>query len=119
MRIAFVTETWQPAVNGIVTRLEFTARELLRRGHEVLILAPGGSQPASGDIEVRTVPAVGLPFVYGGQPWGLPLPRTRHLLGGFEPDGVVTPPRLCPKCHGESWERFAKPGSILDNANRY
>lgn len=38
---------------------------------------------------------------------------------GFEPDDVVTPPRLCPKCHCKSWERFAKPGSILDNANRY
>ena len=38
---------------------------------------------------------------------------------GFEPEAVVTPPRLCPKCHGESWERFAKPGSILDNADRY
>ena len=38
---------------------------------------------------------------------------------GFEPEGVVTPPRLCPKCHGESWERFAKPGSILENAARY
>ncbi len=38
---------------------------------------------------------------------------------GFEPEGVVTPPRLCPKCHGESWERFARPGSILENANRY
>jgi rubrerythrin len=38
---------------------------------------------------------------------------------GFEPEGVVTPPRFCPKCHGESWERFARPGSILDNANRY
>lgn len=38
---------------------------------------------------------------------------------GFEPEGVVTPPKLCPKCHGESWERFARPGSILDNAQRY
>ena len=38
---------------------------------------------------------------------------------GFEPDDPVTAPRLCPKCHGESWERFAKPGSILENANRY
>lgn len=38
---------------------------------------------------------------------------------GFEPEGAVTPPKLCPKCHGESWERFARPGSILDNANRY
>ena len=38
---------------------------------------------------------------------------------GFEPEEVVTPPRICPKCHAESWERFAIPGSILDNANRY
>ena len=38
---------------------------------------------------------------------------------GFEPDGAVTPPRFCPKCHSTSWERFARPGSILDNANRY
>jgi hypothetical protein len=38
---------------------------------------------------------------------------------GFEPDDVVTPPKTCPKCHSKSWERFAKPGSILDNAERY
>lgn len=38
---------------------------------------------------------------------------------GFEPEGVVTPPPLCPKCHGKTWERFARPGSILENANRY
>ncbi len=38
---------------------------------------------------------------------------------GFEPEDAVVAPRVCPKCHGESWERFAKPGSVLDNANRY
>lgn len=38
---------------------------------------------------------------------------------GFEPEGAVTPPRFCPKCHSTSWERFARPGSILDDANRY
>jgi hypothetical protein len=37
---------------------------------------------------------------------------------GYEPDDVVTPPRLCPKCHSKSWERYARPGSILDNAMR-
>jgi hypothetical protein len=37
---------------------------------------------------------------------------------GFEPDDVVIAPRVCPKCHSESWERFARPGSILENANR-
>ena len=38
---------------------------------------------------------------------------------GFEPDNVVTPPRLCPKCHAKSWERFARPGGILENAEHY
>lgn len=38
---------------------------------------------------------------------------------GFEPEDVVVAPRLCPKCHSAAWERFARPGSILDNANRY
>ncbi len=38
---------------------------------------------------------------------------------GFETEAAVTPPRVCPKCHGESWERFARPGSILENAERY
>jgi len=38
---------------------------------------------------------------------------------GYEPADVVVAPRICPKCHGESWERFAKPGSILENAKRY
>lgn len=37
---------------------------------------------------------------------------------GFEPEDTVVAPRICPKCHGESWERFARPGSILENASR-
>jgi hypothetical protein len=38
---------------------------------------------------------------------------------GFEPEDTVVPPRLCPKCHCKSWERYTRPGSILDNAGRY
>jgi hypothetical protein len=38
---------------------------------------------------------------------------------GFEPDDVVRPPKICPKCHSEAWERYARPGSILQNADRY
>lgn len=38
---------------------------------------------------------------------------------GYEPEDSIVPPKVCPKCHGESFERFARPGSILDNANRY
>lgn len=38
---------------------------------------------------------------------------------GFEPEVAVTAPRVCPKCHANSWERFARPGSILENSSRY
>jgi predicted Zn-ribbon and HTH transcriptional regulator len=38
---------------------------------------------------------------------------------GFEPEDAVVAPRLCPKCHGNAWERYARPGSILENAARY
>lgn len=38
---------------------------------------------------------------------------------GYEPEDSVVAPRVCPKCHGETFERFARPGSILENANRY
>jgi hypothetical protein len=40
-------------------------------------------------------------------------------LCGFEPEDAVVPPKVCPKCHGQSWERFTRPGSILENAERY
>ena len=38
---------------------------------------------------------------------------------GYEPENTVVAPRICPKCHAESFERFARPGSILTNAERY
>lgn len=38
---------------------------------------------------------------------------------GFEPEGAVVAPRFCPKCHSQGFERYAKPGSILNNADRY
>jgi predicted Zn-ribbon and HTH transcriptional regulator len=38
---------------------------------------------------------------------------------GYEPEDAVTPPKTCPKCRSTSWERFALPGSILANSERY
>ena len=40
MRIAVVTETWAPSVDGVVVRLENTVRELRAAGHEVMVVAP-------------------------------------------------------------------------------
>ena len=38
---------------------------------------------------------------------------------GFEPEGAVVAPRICPKCHSRSWELYARPRGILENADRY
>lgn len=92
VRIAYVTETWFPSVNGVVTRLAATVSELARRGNQVLVVAPHVSGPGRWrelpGTTVRHVPSVGLPFIYGGQPWGLPLPRVVGLLDRWDPDLV-------------------------------
>jgi glycosyltransferase involved in cell wall biosynthesis len=88
LRIAYVTETWLPTVNGVVTRLRSTALELSRRDHELLVIAPARcDQPVEG-IQVTGILSFGLPFIYAGQPWGLPLPRVWRALDEFEPDLV-------------------------------
>jgi glycosyltransferase involved in cell wall biosynthesis len=101
VRIAYVTETWFPSINGVVTRLAATVSELAGRGHEVLVVAPhvsgtgDWSEPAGATV--RHVPSVGLPFIYGGQPWGLPLPRVVGLLDRFAPDLIHA---VCPTLLG-------------------
>lgn len=97
MRIAIVTETWLPAVNGVVTRLVATVSELVAQDHVVMVVCPTIAETPDGDAPpgatVRHVPSVGLPFIYGGQPWGLPLPRVVRLLDLFRPDLVHA---VCP-----------------------
>jgi hypothetical protein len=38
---------------------------------------------------------------------------------GFEPEEAVVAPRICPKCHSRAWEQYARPGGILENADRH
>ncbi|HWD06207.1 MAG TPA: glycosyltransferase family 1 protein [Amycolatopsis sp.] len=84
MRIAFVTETWLPSTDGIVTRLLATVERLRADDHDILIIAPEGGESALPGVEVRTVPTVGAKFLYGGKRWGLPLPRVHHFLREFD-----------------------------------
>ncbi len=88
MRIAFVTETWLPSTDGVVTRVRETVRELKRRGHEILIVAPQGGESTFEGITVKSVPTFSVSFVYGGKPWGIPLPRVQKFLDDFRPDVV-------------------------------
>ncbi|HEX5401675.1 MAG TPA: hypothetical protein VFX16_05155 [Pseudonocardiaceae bacterium] len=53
MRIAFVTETWLPSTDGVVTRITSTVRELRAAGHEVLVVAPGPADAGYVGAAVR------------------------------------------------------------------
>jgi glycosyltransferase involved in cell wall biosynthesis len=59
MKIALVTDAWQPQVNGVVTTLVELVRELSAAGHRVVVLHPGlfKTRPCPGyagiDLAVR------------------------------------------------------------------
>jgi len=61
MRIAYVTDTYLPEINGAVTAIDSHTRELAARGHEVLIVSPAypafTDEPAPG-ITIARYPAV-------------------------------------------------------------
>jgi rubrerythrin len=41
-----------------------------------------------------------------------------RTCGYGPPDGIAAP-KQCPKCFASGWERFALPGSLLTNIDRY
>lgn len=88
VRIAIVTETWRPYVDGVVTRLSATVRMLRREGHDVLVVAPESGETSFEGARVRGVGTFRVPFIYGGRPWGYPLARVGRYLDEFRPDVV-------------------------------
>ena len=87
MRVALVSETWQPCLDGVVTRLSHTVTELVHRGHEVLVVAPTLGVPLRGVVQERTRGFV-VPFIDLRRRWGLPDPRVPTMLRSFAPDVV-------------------------------
>jgi glycosyltransferase involved in cell wall biosynthesis len=64
LRIAFFTETFLPATDGVVTRLRYTLEELARVGDDMLVVAPrypdGGPDSYAG-APIYRVPGVPFP----------------------------------------------------------
>src|SRR5690606_41809802 len=84
LRIALVTETFLPKVDGVVTRLVATLEALERLGHEVLVLAPPGAPDTSAGA--RVVAASGLPFPrYPEHTIALPFNRHSRDVEDFAP----------------------------------
>lgn len=92
MRIAYVTESFPPDVNGVAVTAVRVASELVSRGHEPLVIAPepAGRRPrpdASLGFPVIRVPSLALPL-YPGFRLGLPGPHIRAMLRAHRTDVV-------------------------------
>ncbi|MEM9710662.1 MAG: glycosyltransferase family 1 protein [Actinomycetota bacterium] len=87
MRIVVVAETFLPEMNGVTNSVLRVVEQLDRRGHEVLIVAPGTGPGRVGGIPVERVPGVSLPR-YSSISVGVPGRRLRELITGFAPDVV-------------------------------
>lgn len=92
VRIAYVTESFPPDVNGVAHTAVRVAEHLLSRGHDPLVIAP---EAASGvecpdrafDFPVVRVRSVAVP-VYPGFRVGLPGPRVRQAIAAHDADLV-------------------------------
>jgi Glycosyltransferase len=114
MRVALFTESFDPVINGVSTSVKTLAAELVRAGHDPVIIAPRypdyeDVDSASDGIEVRRLPSWRTllnpenPFAY--PPTGLYTPRA-YRDGGFaivhtqQPFGMGLHGRVCARRSG-------------------
>src|SRR6185369_13062314 len=92
MRVAIVTESFPPDVNGVANSVARMLPHLVESGHEPLVIAPQSSSgtPRLADpvaAEVVRLPAVSMPG-YPGVRLALPGARVGSVLRSFRPDVV-------------------------------
>jgi glycosyltransferase involved in cell wall biosynthesis len=85
LRIALFTETFLPRIDGTVTRICHTIRQLRRQGHEVLVIAPKSDLLEYEGAQVHGVP--GFPFpLYPELKVSIPQPSISKVLREFRPE---------------------------------
>ena len=83
MRVAVVSESFLPTVNGVTNSVARVLEHLRERGHEATVIVPAAGAPRHyAGFEVREVPAIG----YREFPVGLPSPIVQRHLAEFAPD---------------------------------
>jgi len=83
MRVAVVTESFLPTVNGVTTSVGKVLEHLAAHGHEAMVIAPAAGAPSRhAGFEVHQVPSI----AYRQFPVGLPSPQVQRLIEAFAPD---------------------------------
>ncbi len=84
MRVAVVSESFLPTVNGVTTSVLRVLEHVKARGHESVVIAPAGAPTEYAGARVVSVPTVS----YREFPVGLPTPIVSRTLAEFAPDVV-------------------------------
>ncbi|MFD1146875.1 glycosyltransferase family 4 protein [Saccharothrix hoggarensis] len=87
MRVAIVTESFLPQVNGVTNSVVRVLEHLRAHGHQALVVAPGAGADDHFGTPVVRVPAVDLPR-FSSLPVGVPTRRVLTALADFRPDVV-------------------------------
>jgi phosphatidylinositol alpha 1,6-mannosyltransferase len=87
VRIAIVTESFLPQINGVTNSVLRVLEHLRRRGDAALVIAPGAGPDECEGFPVIRLPAVDLPLV-SSLPIGFPTRRLLRGLQEFRPDVV-------------------------------
>ncbi|HEY0807912.1 MAG TPA: glycosyltransferase family 1 protein [Pseudonocardiaceae bacterium] len=87
MRIAVVTESFLPTINGVTNSVCRILEHFALRGHQALVITPGDGPAEYAGHRVVAVPGVALPG-YRSFVLGLPTARLREILADFAPDVV-------------------------------
>jgi glycosyltransferase involved in cell wall biosynthesis len=94
MRIVLFTETFVPKVDGIVTTLCQTIKQLKSLGHEILIFAPESGVAEYENCRIIGIPGHAFPF-YPELRLSPPRASMRNIIADFQPDLIhVTEPAL-------------------------
>jgi phosphatidylinositol alpha 1,6-mannosyltransferase len=91
MRVAVVTESFLPHVNGVTNSVLRILEYFAKNGHQALVIAPesAGTPTEFMGHQVRTTAALPLHnFLPVGMPMGLPQKRLEYLIDGFAPDVI-------------------------------
>jgi phosphatidylinositol alpha 1,6-mannosyltransferase len=83
MRVAVVSESFLPTVNGVTTSVLRVLDHLAERGHEAIVICPEAGAPAEyAGFRIHQVPSI----AYRQFPVGLPSPQVQRILAKFGPD---------------------------------
>jgi phosphatidylinositol alpha 1,6-mannosyltransferase len=91
MRVAVVTESFLPNINGVTNSVLRVLEHLAASGDQALVIAPASENMPTeyAGHPVKAVPVIPTQnFLPTGMPMGLPQKRVQHLIDGFSPDVI-------------------------------